>query len=48
MDLKRLADEIATAYRERRELPTLSSRDSAFDVMAGYAVEAQLVRKSVV
>jgi 2-oxo-3-hexenedioate decarboxylase len=44
MDPKTLADEIAAAYRERREIPTLSSRDSAFDLSAAYAVEAELVR----
>src|SRR5258707_3591669 len=44
MDPKTLADEIAAAYRERREIPTLSSRDSAFDLSAAYGVEAELVR----
>ncbi|HWF84861.1 MAG TPA: fumarylacetoacetate hydrolase family protein [Vicinamibacterales bacterium] len=44
MDPKTLADEIAAAYRERRAIPTLSSRDSAFGLSDAYAVEAELVR----
>lgn len=44
MDASGLAAEIAAAYRERREIPTLSSRDPAFDLTAAYAVEAELVR----
>jgi 2-oxo-3-hexenedioate decarboxylase len=45
MDPKLLADEIAAAYREHREIPTFSSRDAAFDVTMAYAVEAELVRR---
>jgi 2-keto-4-pentenoate hydratase len=45
MDPKLIADEIAAAYRDHREIPTLSSRDAAFDVTMAYAVEAELVRR---
>jgi len=39
-----IAGDIAAAYRERREIPTPSSVDGAFDVAAAYAVERELVR----
>jgi len=45
IDPRHLAGEIASAYRDRREIPTLSSRDSAFDVDAAYAVDAELVKR---
>jgi 2-oxo-3-hexenedioate decarboxylase len=45
VDPRRLADEIASAYRDRREIPTISSRDAAFDIDAAYAVDAELVKQ---
>jgi 2-keto-4-pentenoate hydratase len=45
MDPRQIADEIASAYRDRRGLPTISSRDSAFDIDAAYAVDAELVKR---
>lgn len=44
MDPATLAGEIAAAYRERREIPAPTTRDSAFDVDAAYAVDAALVK----
>ena len=45
MDPQSLADEITAAYRERRQIPTFSSRDAAFDLTAAYDVEAELARR---
>jgi len=45
MDPTHLADEITAAYRDHREIPTLTSRDAAFGVEAAYAVEGELVRR---
>jgi 2-oxo-3-hexenedioate decarboxylase len=44
MDPRLLADEIAAAYRDRREIPAPSSREAGFDIAAAYVVEAELVR----
>jgi len=41
---QQIAEEIASAYRDRRELATPSSHDQGFDVNAAYAVERELVR----
>jgi 2-oxo-3-hexenedioate decarboxylase len=41
---QQLAGEIASAYRDRRELATPSSRDERFDVASAYAVERELAR----
>ena len=44
LDTNQLADEIATAHLERRQIATPSSRDPVFDLASAYAVEAELVR----
>jgi len=41
---KQLADEIVTAYRDRRAIATPSSRDAGFDLATAYATEAELAR----
>jgi 2-oxo-3-hexenedioate decarboxylase len=47
LDLKQLADELRTAYAERRIVPPPSARDAAFDLAGGYTVEAELMRQRV-
>jgi 2-keto-4-pentenoate hydratase len=46
LDPQALADELSTAYAARRtDIVPPSARDAAFDLAAGYAVEAELVRR---
>jgi 2-keto-4-pentenoate hydratase len=45
VETNHLADEIAAAYRDRREIATPSSRYADFDLANAYAIEAELVRR---